>query len=119
MAKYSETICTRDDKQTILKKANAVGFGMKLSCPDGLISLMPGVRIRWFGKTSHPRLGDVGQFQLKLIKDNIEDLPDDHPVIKFLAALTEPVAVCPGGKNADVNRSLIERGALFGNLPDM
>ncbi|MFP4528792.1 MAG: hypothetical protein ACLFQX_09595 [Candidatus Kapaibacterium sp.] len=119
MAVFSETILTRDDKQTILKKANDAGFGMKLECPDGLISLLPGVRIRWFGMARHHKLGEVGQFQLKLKKDSIDALPDDHPVIRFLQSLTEPVAVCAGCRNADINRSLIARGALFGNLPDM
>jgi hypothetical protein len=80
-------ITTTDPKMTILEKAKKAGFGMKLSCPDGLVSTEKGIQIVWYGAVNNDSEGEKNQFLLSLIKKRDNELEGGTPLKKFLDSL--------------------------------
>lgn len=82
-------ITTSDEKMTILNKARSVGFGMTLSCPDGLVSTEKGIRIAWYGAIKDESNVIKYQFLLSLSKKKIEDFDDNSALKSFLDSLED------------------------------
>jgi hypothetical protein len=80
-------ITTTDPKMTILEKAKTAGYGMKLSCPDGLVSTEKGIQIVWYGAVNNDSDGERNQFLLSLTKKRDNELEGETPLKKFLYSL--------------------------------
>ena len=80
-------ITTTDPKMTILDKARKSGFGMNLSCPDGLASTEKGVRVVWYGSVDNDEAGEINQLLLSLAGSRINDLEKNTPLRRFLNSL--------------------------------
>ncbi len=81
-------VTTTDTKMTILDKARKVGFGMTLSCPDGLMSAEKGIQIVWYGSVNNNNEGEKNQFLLSLTKNRLDDLEHDSKLKRFLNTLS-------------------------------
>jgi len=82
-------ITTTDPKMTILEKAKLSGFGMKLSCPDGLVSTEKGIQIVWYGAVNNDEQGQTNQFLLSLTKSRLNELENETPLKTFLHTLED------------------------------
>jgi len=80
-------ITTTDPKMTILDKAKEAGYGMKLSCPDGLVSTEAGIQIVWYGAVNNSAEGEKNQFLLSITKKRADELETDSPLKLFLNSL--------------------------------
>lgn len=72
---------------TILDKARQAGFGMSLSCPDGLASTENGIQVVWYGAVNNDEAGETNQIFLSLTNNRMNDLDNDTPLKKFLDSL--------------------------------
>lgn len=111
---YNEIILTTDDKTAILAKAREAGLDFRISCPDGLASFEKGIKVQWYGRTLHEKLGEVSQLQIMIKDVEPENINADTPVFSFIKSLSEPYPVSP--ENKEINKELLKKGIFAGIL---
>lgn len=111
---YNEIILTADDKMAILTKAREAGLDFRISCPDGLASFEKGIKVQWYGRILHEKLGEVSQLQIMIKNIEPELINGETPIFAFIKSLNEPFPVSP--ENEKTNKELLKKGIFAGIL---